>query len=369
MSPHVLRPDSGRRSSRRRTAAVLLALLATVGVLAGCTRADESGTAAGETSPAAEVRLGYFPNITHAPALIGVEQGLFAEELGDTTLTPQTFNAGPDQVNALLGGSIDVSFIGSGPTINAFAQSNGEAVRLVAGSTSAGAQLVVSPDITSPEQLRGKTIATPQLGNTQDVALKTWLSEQDIPIGDGPDAVTVQNIENPQTLDLFRSGQVAGGWLPEPWSSRLVDAGASVLLDERELWENGEFPTTVIIVRTEFLRDHPETVEAILRGEQRAIELIRDQPDEAKTVTNAAIEEITGNALAQPILDRAFTELTFDSDPLAGTFPQLAQDAVTAGVADSAADLNGLVDLTALNTVRESAGEPAADPAGLAAAN
>lgn len=364
MSPHVLRPGS-----RARTAAVLLALLTAVGLLAGCSRAEESTTAAGATSPATEVRLGYFPNITHAPALVGVKQGLFAAELGSTTLVPQTFNAGPDQVNALLGGSIDVAFIGSGPAINAFTKSNGEAVRLVAGSTSAGAQLVTRPDITSPEQLKGTIIATPQLGNTQDIALKTWLSENKLPIGQGPDAVTVQNIENPQTLDLFKQGKVAGGWLPEPWSSRLVDAGAKVLVDEKSLWPGGKFPTTVVIVRTEFLQQHPETVEAILRGEQKAIALIRDDPAQAKTVSNEAIGEITGKPLAATILDRAFTELSFDSDPLASTFPQLAKDSVTAGIARSEADLTGFLDPTAVDAVRTSSGEAAVDPAGLAARN
>lgn len=364
MSPHVLRPGS-----RARTAAVLLALLTAVGLLAGCSRAEESTTAAGATSPATEVRLGYFPNITHAPALVGVKQGLFAAELGSTKLTTQTFNAGPDQVNALLGGSIDVAFIGSGPAINAFTKSNGEAVRLVAGSTSAGAQLVTRPDITSPEQLKGTIIATPQLGNTQDIALKTWLSENKLPIGQGPDAVTVQNIENPQTLDLFKQGKVAGGWLPEPWSSRLVDAGAKVLVDEKSLWPGGKFPTTVVIVRTEFLQQHPETVEAILRGEQKAIALIRDDPAQAKTVSNEAIGEITGKPLAADILDRAFTELSFDSDPLASTFPQLAKDSVTAGIAKSEADLTGFLDPTAVDAVRTSSGEAAVDPAGLASRN
>lgn len=364
MSPHVLRPGS-----RVRTAAVLLALLTALGLIAGCSRAAESTTAAGPTSPATEVRVGYFPNITHAPALVGVKQGLFAKELGSTELTTQTFNAGPDQVNALLGGSIDVAFIGSGPAINAFTKSNGEAVRLVAGSTSAGAQLVTRPDITSPEQLKGTIIATPQLGNTQDIAFKTWLEENNLPIGDGPDAVTVQNIDNPQTLDLFKQGKLAGGWLPEPWSSRLVDAGAKVLVDEKSLWPDGKFPTTVVIARTEFLQQHPQTVEAILRGEQAAISFIRSDPAQAKTVSNAAIGEITGKPLAAHILDRAFTELSFDTDPLASTFPQLAKDSVTAGITQSEANLTGFLDPTAIDAVRTSSGEAAVDPAGLAAAN
>ncbi len=149
-------------------------------------RASAGAGASAAGTPAAELRLGYFPNITHAPALIGVANGYFQQELGSTKLTTQTFNAGPEEVSALLGGSLDAGFIGSGPAINAFAKSNGEAVRLIAGSTSGGAQLVVSPDITSPEQLKGKIIATPQAGNTQDVAFKKWLKENNLTNGTGP---------------------------------------------------------------------------------------------------------------------------------------------------------------------------------------
>jgi NitT/TauT family transport system substrate-binding protein len=334
--------------------------------LAACSRAQEHTAAApAATSPAAELRLGYFPNITHAPALIGVDQGFFAAELGSTKLTPQTFNAGPDEVGALLGGSLDAGFIGSSPAINAFAKSNGEAVRLIAGSTSAGAQLVTSPDITSPAQLKGRTIATPQLGNTQDVALKKWLAENGLEIGDGPDKVTVQNIDNPRTLDLFKQGQVAGGWLPEPWSSRLVDAGAKVLVDEKSLWPDGKFPTTVLIVRTEYLQQHPDTVQALLRGEQKAIDFATGQQDRAKTVTNEAIKKITNSSLSPAVLNRAFTELQFDSDPLAATFPQLSKDSVTAGATPTETNLQGFVDVTALNAVRTQAGQPTVDAAGL----
>jgi NitT/TauT family transport system substrate-binding protein len=208
-------------------------------------------------------------------------------------------------------------------------------------------------------------VATPQAGNTQDVALKKWLEENDLANGTGPDAVTVQNIENPRTLDLFRSGEVAGGWLPEPWSSRLVDAGARVLVDERTLWPDGKFPTTVLIVRTQFLRDHPQTVEALLRAHQRSIEFATTQQVQAKTVTNDAIEQITNSALAPAVLDRAFTELTFDIDPLAATFPQLSKDSVTAGATPAETDLAGFVDVTALNTVLAAAGRPPVDAAGL----
>ncbi|WP_103383806.1 ABC transporter substrate-binding protein [Pseudonocardia dioxanivorans] len=356
---------------RSRVPIALLAALAAVGVLASCSRSSDSESSgsgsAAATSPAAELRLGYFPNITHAPALIGVDKGYFAQELGSTKLTTQTFNAGPDEVNALLGGSLDVAFIGSSPAINAFAKSNGEAVRLIAGAASGGAQLVVSKDITSPEQLKGKTIATPQLGNTQDVSLKKWLKANNLEIATAPDPnkVVVQNLDNPRTLDLFKSGQIAGGWLPEPWSSRLVDAGASVLVDERTLWPNGQFPTTVVIVRTAFLQQHPDAVEALLRGEQKAIDFIASDPAGAKTAANDAIKQLSGSALAPNIVDRAFTELSFGLDPLAATFPQLSKDSVTAGATQKETDLHGFLDVTAVNAVLKAAGKPPVDAAGL----
>jgi NitT/TauT family transport system substrate-binding protein len=356
------------RPSPRRTHALVLAVVALL-TLAACSRRAESPTATtgapAATAPAAELRLGYFPNITHAPALIGVANGYYQQELGATKLTTQTFNAGPEEAAALLGGSLDAGFIGSSPAVNAFAKSDGRAVRLVAGSTSGGAQLVVSPDVTTPEQLRGRVVATPQAGNTQDVALKKWLKANNLPTGSGPDAVTVQNIDNPRTLDLFRSGQLAGGWLPEPWSSRLVEAGARVLVDEKTLWPGGRFPTTVLIVRTQFLREHPQTVEALLRAHQRSIDFANTRQAQAKTVTNDAIEQLTNSALAPAVLDRAFAELEFAVDPLAATFPQLARDSVTAGVAETETDLAGFVDVTALNTVLAAAGEPAVDAAGL----
>ena len=357
-------------SLHRLRATLVLAVVAVL-ALSACSRreaAPETPSAGAGASaagtPAAELRLGYFPNITHAPALIGVANNLFTQELGSTKLTTQTFNAGPEEVSALLGGSLDAGFIGSGPAINAFSKSNGQ-VQLIAGSTSGGAQLVVSPDITSPDQLKGKIIATPQAGNTQDIAFKKWLKANNLQNGSGPDAVTVQNIDNPRTLDLFKSGQVAGGWLPEPWSSRLVDAGAKVLVDEKTLWPNGEFPTTVLIVRKQFLAEHPQTVEALLRAEQKAIDFATTQPDEAKTVTNDAIKQLTNSSLAPAVLDRAFTELSFGTDPLASTFPQLAKDSVTAGITEKETDLTGFLDVTPLNNVLTAAGQPTVDAAGL----
>lgn len=354
--------------SRFRTPALSLLLVALLAVTA-CSRAERDTDAPAPVpvgTPAAEVRLGYFPNVTHASAIIGVEQGLFTAELGSTTLTPQTFNAGGDAVNALLGGSLDVTYIGSGPAINAFAKSDGAAVRLISGATEGGAQLVVKPEITSPEQLKGKTIATPQLGNTQDIAFKKWLQENGLTPGDGPEDVKIANLENPRTFDAFQQGSVDGGWLPEPWSSRLVlDAGASVLLDEKTLWPDGRFPTTVMLVRTEFLQQYPDTVRALLRANIKADDFAAANPAEAKTVVNAGLEKLTGNALSGPVIDRAFEGITLDVDPLAATFPQLAADTVTAGITDTPTDLAGFVDVGPLNAELQAAGRPPVDAAGL----
>ena len=345
---------------------LLTATVAALSLLAAaCSRADsgagESDTAAQDKGPAAELRLGYFPNVTHAPALIGLDKGLFEKELGDTKLTRQEFNAGPTEVSALLGGSLDIGFIGSGPAINAYAKSNGEAVRLISGVTSGGAQLVVAPDITKPEDLIGKTVATPQLGNTQDVSLKKWLAEKKL-----TDKVDVTNLENAQTLDAFRGGQVQAAWLPEPWSSRLVlDAGAKVLLDEKDLWPDGRFPTTVLIVRTQFLEEHPQTVRAFLRGLIKSIDYANTNEADAQAAVNKQLEELTGKALSPEVTERAWSNITLTFDPIAGEFPQLAKDQVTAGIAEKAPDVAGYADLTELNAALKEAGEPEVDAGGL----
>nr|WP_236794335.1 ABC transporter substrate-binding protein [Amycolatopsis sp. GM8] len=345
-----------------RVLAVTLSLLA---VVTGCSRAATSDSSSPATTgggtPATEVRLAYFPNVTHASALIGLDKGYFTQELGSgTKLTPTKFNAGPDEVSALLGGSVDIGFIGSGPAINAFSKSDGETVRLVAGATSGGAQLVVKPEINTPQDLQGKIVADPQTGNTQDVSLKKWISDQKLT------GVNIQSEDNAVTLDQFRKGAIAGAWLPEPWSSRLVsEAGAKVLVDEKSLWPNGKFPTTVIIVRKDFLTQHPQTVQAVLKAVLDANNLAATDPNEAKAAVNRQLKSLTGSALAQPVLDSSFANIELTTDPLASEFPQLSQDQVTAGIAKSPAKLNGFFDLAALNTVLTAAGKPTVSAAGL----
>jgi NitT/TauT family transport system substrate-binding protein len=314
----------------------ILAVLAVLVSLAGCSRIDRGEDSVADRGPATEVRLGYFPNVTHATALIGVRNGFFSRELGRTKVTTQLFDAGPDEVGALLGGSLDVAFIGPGPAINAYAKSDGKSVRLVAGAASGGAQLIARPGV---ESLRGKTVATPQLGNTQDVALKKWLHANRVP------DVQIVNSDNAQTLAAFRDGKIDAAWVPEPWASRLVlEAGGRVLLNERDLWPQGRFPTTVILVRTRFLAEHRETVHALLRGAVNAMEWARANESQARAAVNESLAEHTGKPLAGPVLERAFREIELSPDLLTGQLQEMAHDAVTAGVVAKAPDLKDFAD-------------------------
>jgi NitT/TauT family transport system substrate-binding protein len=352
---------SARTPRRSRVLATTLAAAALAAGLVSCSRAASTAPAqAPAQAPATEVRVGYFPNVTHAPALIGVKKDFFKQQLGTTKLTTQAFNAGPEEVTALLGNSLDVGFIGSGPAINAFTKSQGS-IQLVSGAVSGGAQLVVKPGITSPEQLKGKNIATPSLGNTQDVALKKWLADNKL-----TDQVKITNLDNPKTLDAFKTGQVDGGWLPEPWASRLVlDAGATVFLDEKSLWPNGKFPSTVMIVRGGFLQQHPDTVRALIKGEAAAIDWATANQAEARTVVNNSLKELAGSTLSQAVLDRSFQGIELTLDPISAEFSQLAKDSVTAGIVKTPADLKGFADFGPLNEVLKASGKPAVDASGL----
>jgi len=308
------------------------------------------------------VRLGYFPNVTHAPALVGVAQGTFAEALGDgVDLETFTFNAGTEAVEALLSESLDITFIGPNPAINAFAKSNGEAIRIISGSTSGGAYLVVRPGITSVEQLADKTLATPSLGNTQDVALRAWLKEngfETTPEGGGEVKILPQS--NSTTLESFISGDIDGAWVPEPWATRLIEEGGGVVLvDERDLWPAtaGEYVTTHLIVRTDFLNDHPDLVKAVLVGAADAIDLIAADSAAAQADVVAQIGEITGTEPNPDTIAASFANLTFTLDPIAASLQKSADDAVAVGLLEPV-ELDGIYDLTLLNEVLAARGAP-----------
>ena len=347
---------------RLRPLAVLAAAAVAAVSLAAC-----GGSASGEDGQATTVRLGFFPNVTHAPALVGLQEGTFEAALAplDVTVTPTAFNAGPDAITALFAGSLDITYIGPNPTINAYVQSQGEAVRVIAGAASGGAALVVRPDITDVQGLKGRKIATPQLGNTQDVALRYWLQEQGLTATtEGGGDVSIMPQANAEGLAAYAAGTIDGAWVPEPWVSEYVKAGATVLVDEKTLWPDGKFVTTNIIVRTEFLDQHPDIVKAVLEGHVAALDAIASDPAAAKAAVTASILNLTGSALDPAVLDAAWEEIDFTADPLPRTLVDSAAHAVAVGLLDqgeidAAGGIPGaLYDVTAINAVLKAAGQP-----------
>jgi NitT/TauT family transport system substrate-binding protein len=307
------------------------------------------------------LHLGYFPNVTHASAIVGVEAGIFEDKLGSAAqLETATFNAGPAASEALLSGAIDATYIGPNPAINAFAQSDGEAIRIISGATSGGAFLVAQPDIRKAKDLRGKTVASPQLGNTQDVALRTWLEDKglDTDVAGGGD-VSIRPQENAQTLELFTAGDIDGAWVPEPWATRLIDeGGGKVLVDERDLWPDGLYVTTHLIVRTDFLEENPGVVRRLVEGQVAANEFIASKPAQAQELVAQGIERATGTAIAHELVAASFENLTFTNDPIASSLLQSAENAEAVGLLEPV-DLDGIYDVKTLNKVLKRQGLPA----------
>ena len=341
----------GRRH-RLLFSGVLVAVVIAAAACGSDSKAASSGSGGSGSSQPTTVRLGYFPNITHAPALVGVQKGFFQQELGRNKLETATFNAGPEAVDALFADSIDATFIGPNPSINAFQKSNGEAIRIVAGATSGGAGLVVKSSINSAPDLKGKKIATPQLGNTQDVALRAYLKTQGLTADtSGGGDVSIIPQANADTLTQFASGDIDGAWVPEPFFTRLQqESGGKVLVDEKTLWPDGKFVTTQLIVATKFLQAHPDVVLGLIRGEADAIKFINDSPADAQKAANDEIAKISGKPLKDAVVAAAFKNLTFTLDPIASSLKKAAQDAYDAGLLKDT-KLDGIYDLTLVNQV------------------
>ncbi len=344
------------KANRRRPLtriAILPMVLASI-MLVACV-GDSSAS-----SPATILRLGYFANITHAPAILGIEDGFFQDALGkDVKLEVVTFSSGPLAIEALYSGSIDATFIGPNPAINGYARSKGQALRIIAGTTSGGAALVVRNGINSTADLKGKTLASPSLGNTQDVALRSWLQAQGYTTDTNAGGeVSVRPQENADTLTTFIDGSIDGAWVPEPWSTRLVLEGKGhVLVDERDLWPNQQFVTTHLIVDADYLKVNPTIVTNLLTGLLNTLDYMAANSEDAKTKTNAAIKAITTKELGTETINDAWTKLMFTYDPIASSLIRSKDNAIAVGLLDDV-DLSGIYDLGLLNELLKSRNLP-----------
>jgi NitT/TauT family transport system substrate-binding protein len=302
------------------------------------------------------MKVGHFPNITHSQALVGLARGTFQKELGkDVKIDVKVFNAGPSAIEAMFAGELDLTYIGPNPAINGYVKSNGEALRIVAGTTSGGAGLVVRQDsgISSAKDFHGKKIASPQLGNTQDVALRGWLKDNGYKLKEKGGDVQVLPTANPDQLMLFMKKEIDGAWTVEPWVSRLIKEGnGRLFMDERTIWPDGDFVTAHIIVSKKFLAAHPDLVKKWISAHVDTTEWINKNLPEAKKIVNAEIKRLTTKALADDIVDSSFARMKVTYDPVKGSLLKSAQWAFEQGfLGKKMPDLKDIYDLRILNQV------------------
>jgi NitT/TauT family transport system substrate-binding protein len=309
------------------------------------------------------LRIGYFPNINHAQAVIGLGRGDFQKALGDNVeVKTQIFNAGPSAIESLFANQIDVTYIGPNPAINGYVQSNGEALRIISGAASGGAVFVVRNDsgINSAQDLANKKFATPELGNTQDIALRNYLLDNGFNTKEKGGNVEVLTVKNPDIVTLFLTKQIDGAWVPEPWGETLVkEAGGKILVDERDLWPpDGKFVTANIIVRTDYLQNNPDIIKKLLEAHINETNWINSNKTAAIGPFNVELEKLTGKTLTEDILNASLSRIGFTYDPIRLSLFQDANDAYNLGFLPENPDLSGIYDLTILDQVLQERGLP-----------
>ena len=338
------------------TAAALLA--------AGCGSSGSTGSSGATADSAGSVtlRLGFLANITHASALVGIEKGFFKEDLGSgVTLNLTPFSSGTQEGTALLAGQLDAAYVGPNPAIKAWQTSGGKLIKIISGAASGGAELVVKPGITSAAQLKGQSLATPSLGNTQDVALRYWLKQHGLnttPAGGG-DLAIKPIAPNSAAVLAFSSKQIAGGWEPAPYDTEMVQAGGHVLVNEASLWPHGQFVTTNLVVTQSFLAAHPSAVNGLLKGQVQANDFINNDKAAAEQAANTELAAVnSGKNLKPSVISAAFGQITFTNDPIASSLATDAQHAVSVGLLKPVSNLSALYDLSPLNKLLQAAGDP-----------
>ena len=340
---------------RRVTAAAAVGV--TLLLAAGCassssSSAANSGSASSGGGSPVPVTLGFLTNITHAPALVGLKEGFFARALGSAgTLKATAFSTGTEETTALLAGQLDAAYVGPNPAINTWQKSSGSAIKIISGAATGGASIVVTKGITAASQLKGKTLATPSLGNTQDVALRAWLKQNGLATTStgGGDAFVKPTTPNSAAVLEFKSGQIAGGSEPAPYDVEMVSDGGTVLFSETGV-------TTLLVVAQSFLSAHPAIVADLIKAQIQADDFIRSSPATAQADANAELASYTGKPLKASIVAAAFKEITFTNDPDASSLKSDAAQAESLGLLKPVS-LSGIFDLGPLNTALTTAGE------------
>jgi NitT/TauT family transport system substrate-binding protein len=348
---------------RRVVLAAGVAAIAALAAGCGSSASSGSGSSSGSSSHVT-LRLGFLANITHAPALVGLNKGFFTKNLGGgVTLKTSVFSSGTEETTALLAGQLDAAYVGPNPAINAWQKSSGKAIKIISGAASGGAALVVKPSISSASQLKGQKLATPSLGNTQDVALRYWLKQHGLTTtqtGGGDVPVTPIKPNSDAVLE-FKSGQIAGGWEPAPYDAEMVADGGKELVNEASLWPAGKFVTTELVVTQSFLKAHASVVSNLLKGQVESVKYINANTSAAETAANAELTTLLGKGLKSSALAASFKEITFTNDPIASSLATDAKHAVAVGLLQPV-NLNGIYNLSPLNALLKADGEPQVSP-------
>ena len=330
-------------SDRRSVLGLLIVAL----VLGGCEKSDSTSGGGAAPAPIKELRLAYFANATHAQAVLGVDSGEFAKSIAPATVSAKMFNAGPSLIEALFAGEVDIGYVGPGPVLSAFARSNGEGIRVISGAAANGVIIVARKDsgIVALKELAGKRIATPQMGNTQDIAARHYLSQ----VLGQEDLKTVRPTENPSQSGLMSRGDIDASWAPEPWGARLVaETGATIIAEEKDLWPDKQFSLTVVVTTPEFLKKHPDVVQKILTVHHSWTKRLNDNPKAVLPQLDDALFKLTNKKLPAGVLESALPRVKFTDEPLEATFNTMAQWAYDLGFSKSAPKLDGLFDLSIL---------------------
>jgi NitT/TauT family transport system substrate-binding protein len=342
-----------------RRALVAAAAAAITLLAAGC---GSSGSSGGSSSdPHVTLRLGFLENITHASALVGIKEGFFTKDLGSgVTLKLVPFSTGTEEATALLAGQLDAAYVGPNPAIKAWQTTGGKLIRVISGAASGGAELVVKKGITSAAQLKGQKLATPSLGNTQDVALRYWLKQHGLTATQtgGGDVPITPITPNSDAVLAFESGSIAGGWEPAPYDAEMVADGGKVLVNEATLWPRGQFVTTELVATQSFISANPTVISGLLKGQIQASSFINSSRAAAEAAANAELASLTGKSLKPNILSASFAQITFTNDPVASSLITDAQHAISVGLLSPVHNLASLYDLGPLNKLLAADGQP-----------
>ena len=289
----------------------------------------------GQSEQENKIRVAFFPNVGHVVPIVGLETGIFADGLGNQILIePKIFDSGPQVIEAMFANSVDIAYVGPGPAINGFLKSEKHDVKILAGAASGGASFVIHPDstINSAEDLSGKRIAAPQIGNTQDISLRHYLSQNELIPAEKGGSVVVLNIQNPDIYTLFVKGEIDGAWVPEPWAARLVqELGGKRLFFEEELWPDKQFASALLIGRTTYIEKNPKIIQSWIDSNNKTVTWINANPKETELIFNQFMKKTLGKSLPENILSESLANIKITSDPIEESISIFAERANSLG--------------------------------------